>query len=203
MSPAEGALPDPRAGPAAGPDGRLRCPWAELAPDYRAYHDHEWGVPVHGEVALFERLSLEAFQSGLSWLTILRKREAFRRAFAGFNPARVAAFTGEDVARRLADAAIVRNRAKIEATVRNARAVTELAGNLDPLLWSYAPDPAGRAAPRTGADLLACTRESEAMARTLRRRGFTFVGPVTCHALMQATGMVDDHLAGCFRRGAG
>ncbi|MGB6164935.1 MAG: DNA-3-methyladenine glycosylase I [Pseudonocardiaceae bacterium] len=190
-------------GPTAGPDGRLRCPWAESAPDYRAYHDDEWGVPVHGALALFERLSLEAFQSGLSWLTILRKRDSFRRAFANFHPATVAAFSGEDVARLLADVTIVRNRAKIEATVRNARAVTELGEDLDALLWSYAPDPAARRAPRTVADVLARTRESEAMARTLRRRGFSFVGPVTCQALMQATGMVDDHLAGCFFRGAG
>ncbi|PZS22970.1 MAG: DNA-3-methyladenine glycosylase I [Pseudonocardiales bacterium] len=184
----------------AGTDGRMRCPWAVSAPDYCIYHDDEWGVPVHGEVALFERLSLEAFQSGLSWLTILRKRDAFRRAFAGFHPASVAAFTADDVARLLADAAIVRNRAKIEATVRNARAVTELGEDLNALLWSFAPDRAGRPAPRTVADVPSRTRESEAMAATLRRRGLTFVGPVTCHALMQATGMVDDHLVGCFRR---
>jgi DNA-3-methyladenine glycosylase I len=210
MSSAEGATSprtDPSVhrgtGPVAGTDGRLRCPWAESASDYRAYHDNEWGVPVHGALALFERLSLEAFQSGLSWLTILRKRDSFRRAFASFHPATVAAFTGDDVARLLADVTIVRNRAKIEATVRNARAVTELGEDLDALLWSYAPDPAGRPAPRTVADLLARTRESEAMARTLRRRGFSFVGPVTCHALMQATGMVNDHLVGCFFRGAG
>jgi DNA-3-methyladenine glycosylase I len=187
----------------AGPDGRLRCPWAQSPPDYRAYHDDEWGVPVHGALALFERLSLEAFQSGLSWLTILRKRDAFRRAFAGFHPATVATFTNDDVARLLADGTIVRNRAKIEATVRNARAVTELGEDLDALLWSYAPDPAPRPAPRTMADVLARTPESEAMAHTLRRRGFSFVGPVTCYALMQATGMVDDHLADCFLRGAG
>ncbi|MDQ4103612.1 MAG: DNA-3-methyladenine glycosylase I [Actinomycetota bacterium] len=186
-----------------GRDGRPRCPWAAVASDYCDYHDTEWGVPVHGEAALFERLSLEAFQSGLSWLTILRKREAFRRAFAGFRPATVAAFTDVDVARLLSDASIVRNRAKIEATVRNARAVTSLGEDLDALLWSYAPDPIGRPAPRTVADVPVRTRESEAMARTLRSRGFTFVGPVTCQALMQATGMVDDHLVGCFRRGAG
>jgi DNA-3-methyladenine glycosylase I len=191
------------AGPVPGADGRLRCPWAGSAPDYCDYHDNEWGVPLHGEVALFERLSLEAFQSGLSWLTILRKRDAFRRAFGGFRPATVAAYTDDDLARLLSDAGIVRNRAKIEATVRNARAVTELDQGLDPLLWSYAPDPARRPAPRTVADVPARTRESEAMARALRSRGFTFVGPVTCHALMQATGMVDDHLAGCFRRTAG
>lgn len=189
-------------GAVSGADGLARCPWAASAPDYRAYHDDEWGVPVHGALALFERLSLEAFQSGLSWLTILRKRDAFRRAFAGFHPATVAAFTDEDVARLLDDTAIVRNRAKIEATVRNARALTALGEDLDGLLWSYAPDPAQRPAPRTVADVKPRTRESEAMARTLRRRGFIFVGPVTCHALMQATGMVDDHLAGCFRRGA-
>ncbi len=190
-------------GPAPGPDGRPRCPWAISAPDYCAYHDTEWGVALHGEAALFERLSLEAFQSGLSWLTILRKRDAFRRAFAGFDPAAVATFTDHDVARLLTDAGIVRNRAKIEATVRNARAATELGADLDALLWSYAPDPAGRPAPRTVADVPARTPESEAMARALRRRGFTFLGPITCHALMQATGMVDDHLAGCFRRTAG
>ncbi|MGH3856315.1 MAG: DNA-3-methyladenine glycosylase I [Pseudonocardiaceae bacterium] len=190
-------------GPVPGADGRPRCPWAAgPALDYRAYHDDEWGVPVHGTRALFERLSLEAFQSGLSWLTILRKREAFRRAFAGFDAATVAEFTNDDVTRLLADESIVRNRAKIAATVRNARVITALGVDLDALLWSHAPDPAGRPAPRTAADVLAQTRESQAMARALRRRGFTFVGPVTCHALMQATGMVDDHLAGCFRRGA-
>ena len=188
--------------PVPGTDGRMRCPWAITAPDYCAYHDDEWAVPVHGEVALFERLSLETFQSGLSWLTILRKRDAFRRAFAGFHPATVAAFTADDVTRLLADAGIVRNRAKIEATVHNARAVTELGEDLDALLWSFAPDHARRPAPRTVADVPARTRESEAMVSALRRRGFTFVGPVTCHALMQATGMVDDHLAGCFRRTA-
>jgi DNA-3-methyladenine glycosylase I len=193
---------DSAAGPTAGPDGRLRCPWAGAAPDYCAYHDNEWGVPVHGEAALFERLSLEAFQSGLSWLTILRKRDAFRRAFAGFHPATIAAFTDADVARLLADRKIIRNRAKIEATVRNARAVIELGEDLDSLLWSYAPDPAQRRPPRTLSELATRTRESEAMASMLRRRGFAFVGPVTCHALMQATGMVDDHLVGCFRRGA-
>jgi DNA-3-methyladenine glycosylase I len=193
----------PGMGPAAGLDGRLRCPWAGAAADYCDYHDNEWGIPVHGEAALFERLSLEAFQSGLSWLTILRKRDAFRRAFAGFRPAAVAAFTGDDIARLLADAHIVRNRAKIEATVRNARAITELGEDLDTLLWSYAPDPARRAAPRTTSEVPTRTAESEAMAGALRRRGFTFVGPVTCHALMQATGMVDDHLAGCFRRTVG
>ncbi len=193
----------PDTGPALGADGLLRCPWAATAPDYCDYHDTEWGRAVHGETALFERLSLEAFQSGLSWLTILRKREAFRRAFAGFHPATVATFTEQDVARLLTDTGIVRNRAKIEATVRNARAVTELSADLDTLLWSYAPDPTQRSAPHTTAELADRTRESQAMAATLRRQGFTFVGPVTCHALMQATGMVDDHLVGCFCRTTG
>lgn len=208
MSPGEDAMSAvsdsaPSPGPAPGIDGRPRCPWAISAPDYCEYHDTEWGVPLHGEAALFERLSLEAFQSGLSWLMILRKRDAFRRAFVGFDPAAVAAFTDHDVAHLLTDAGIVRNRAKIEATVRNARAVTELDEDLDTLLWSFAPDLTGRPAPHTMADVPVRTSESEAMARTLRRRGFTFVGPVTCYALMQATGMVDDHLAGCFRRTAG
>ncbi|MGH3934568.1 MAG: DNA-3-methyladenine glycosylase I [Pseudonocardiaceae bacterium] len=202
MSAGEGA-PSVVFGLTPGPDGRSRCPWAVSAPDYRDYHDFEWGVPLHGEAALFERLSLEAFQSGLSWLTILRKRNAFRRAFVNFDPVAVAGFTDDDVTRLLTDAGIVRNRAKIEATVRNARAAAELDEGLDALLWSYAPDPAGRPAPRTTAEVPARTAESEAMARALRRRGFTFVGPVTCYALMQATGMIDDHLAGCFRRAAG
>lgn len=193
----------PGIGPVAGLDGRLRCPWAGAAADYCDYHDNEWGIPVHGEAALFERLSLEAFQTGLSWLTILRKRDAFRRAFAGFRPAAVAAFTDEDIARLLADPQIIRNRAKIVATVRNARVITQLSEDLDTLLWSYAPDPAARTAPRTMPEVPTRTSESEAMAVALRRRGFTFVGPVTCHALMQATGMVDDHLVGCFRRTTG
>ncbi|HEY2725486.1 MAG TPA: DNA-3-methyladenine glycosylase I [Pseudonocardiaceae bacterium] len=185
-----------------GPDGRLRCPWGLSTPDYREYHDTEWGVPLHGTAALFERLSLEAFQSGLSWLTILRKRPAFRRAFAGFDPAVVAGFTTEDVTRLLADAAIVRNRAKIEATVGNARVIAETGMDFDTLLWSFAPDGPARPAPRSLSEVPARTRESEAMARELRHLGIRFVGPTTCHALMQATGMVDDHLAGCFRRGA-
>lgn len=202
MIPVDSADPGlrPMTDAVAGPDGRLRCPWGISAPDYRDYHDTEWGIPLRGAVALFERLSLEAFQSGLSWLMILRKREGFRRAFAGFDPVAVAAFTDDDVLRLLADPGIVRNRAKIEATVRNARAIIELDVDLDALLWSFAPDPAGRPAPRTLAQIASRTRESEAMARDLRRRGFTFVGPVTCYALMQATGMVNDHLLDCFRR---
>jgi DNA-3-methyladenine glycosylase I len=178
------------------PDGLARCPWGASASDYVAYHDDEWGRPVHGAPALYERLCLEAFQSGLSWLTILRKRPAFRAAFAGFDPARVAGFDEHDVRRLLADAGIVRNRAKIEATIANAQAVLALDGDLDELLWSFAPA-ADRPAPVTGADVPAVTPESTAMAKALKRAGFRFVGPTTAYALMQATGMVNDHLAGC------
>jgi DNA-3-methyladenine glycosylase I len=180
-----------------GADGRPRCGWAGATPDYQAYHDDEWGVPQHDEVRLFEKLCLEAFQSGLSWLTILRKREAFRAAFAGFEPAAVAGFGPADVDRLLADKGIVRNRAKIEASIANARAVLELPDGLSPLLWSFAP--AARARPRTFADLTPTTPESTAMAKELRRRGFRFVGPTTAYALMQACGLVDDHLAACWR----
>lgn len=181
------------------PDGRVRCPWAVSTPDYVRYHDEEWGRPVRGDQALYERITLEAFQSGLSWITILRKREAFRRAFAGFDPAVVAAYDDADVDRLLGDAGIVRNRSKIQAAVANARVVVDLSGGLTDLLWSFAPD-AGRPAPRTVADVPAVTPESTAMAKTLRARGFRFVGPTTAYALMQATGMVNDHLADCWCR---
>ncbi|MGP3982628.1 DNA-3-methyladenine glycosylase I [Streptomyces sp. KR80] len=192
-------------GPGAvpGPDGRLRCPWGLSAEEYLAYHDTEWGRPVHGDDALFERLCLEAFQSGLSWLTILRRREGFRAAFKGFSIPAVAAFTDVDVDRLLADAAIIRNRAKIEASIANARVAAELAdGELDALIWSYAPDPAGRSAPRTIADVPAITPESTALSKDLKKRGFRFVGPTTAYALMQACGLVDDHLADCVARRA-
>lgn len=192
---------DPSRGAQPGPDGLPRCPWALSAPDYLVYHDEEWGVPVHGDAALFERLTLEAFQSGLAWITILRKREAFRRAFADFAPRRVAAFGPEDVARLLADPGIVRNRAKVEAAISNARVVVGLDGGLDALLWSFAPTTPGPA-PRTLAEVPAVTDASTALAKELKRRGFRFVGPTTAHALMQATGMVDDHLADCWRRSA-
>jgi DNA-3-methyladenine glycosylase I len=182
-----------------GPDGRPRCAWATSAPDYVSYHDEEWGRPVHDDRALYEKLCLEAFQSGLSWLTILRKREAFRAAFAGFDPERVAAFGDADVARLLADAGIVRNRAKIEAAIVNARAVLALDVPLAELLWSFAPD-GDRPAPETPADVPALTPESKAMAKELKRRGFAFVGPTTAYALMQACGLVNDHLAGCALR---
>ena len=154
-------------------------------------------MPLHGEAALYERLMLEAFQSGLSWLTILRKRPAFRRAFAGFEPKLVAEFGDADVTRLMADASIVRNRAKIDAAIRNARAIADLDRPLDDLLWSFAPDPAAR--PRTLAEVPAVTPESKAMAKELKKLGFAFVGPTTAYALMQATGMVDDHVVGCWR----
>ncbi|WP_412744486.1 DNA-3-methyladenine glycosylase I [Krasilnikovia sp. MM14-A1004] len=182
-----------------GSDGRPRCAWGASAEEYVAYHDQEWGRAVRGDDALFERMSLEAFQSGLSWITILRKREAFRRAFDGFAITAVARYAEADTARLLADAGIVRNRMKIEATVHNARVAAELSGGLAALLWSFAPQP-GRPRPATRADVPATTVESTAMARELKRRGFRFVGPTTAYALMQATGMVDDHLAGCHVR---
>ncbi len=183
-------------GLAAGPDGRQRCAWGLSAPDYVEYHDTEWGRTVRGDDALFERMTLEAFQSGLSWLTILRKRESFRAAFAGFSIPAVAAFTDADAERLMGDAGIVRNRAKINAALNNARRAVELgSGELDTLLWSFAPD--RRPRPRTMADVAAQTPESKALAKELKRRGFAFVGPTTAYALMQATGMVDDHLAGC------
>ncbi|WP_206340072.1 DNA-3-methyladenine glycosylase I [Blastococcus litoris] len=182
-------------------DERSRCAWATSTPDYVRYHDEEWGTPLHGDDALFERLCLEAFQSGLSWITILRKRPAFRSAFAGFSIDAVAEFTEQDEARLMADAGIVRNRAKIAAAVRNARAAQQLPDGLSALLWSFAP--AGpRPHPATLADVPATSPESVAMAKELKRRGFAFVGPTTAYALMQATGMVDDHVADCFRADA-
>ena len=184
-------------GAISGPDGAARCPWALSAPVYVDYHDQEWGRELRGVIPMFERLCLEGFQSGLSWLVILRKRESFRRAFAGFDPAVIAEFDDVDQARLLADPGIVRNRAKIEATRRNARVVLELDQPLDELIWSFAPDPAQRRRPRTLAEVPAVTPESTAMAKALKKRGFTFVGPTTCYALMQAAGLVDDHLDGC------
>ncbi|MFY1634375.1 DNA-3-methyladenine glycosylase I [Solwaraspora sp. WMMB335] len=179
-----------------GADGLARCAWGAGSPEYRQYHDQEWGRPVRGDDALYERLTLEAFQSGLSWLTILRKRPAFRVAFDDFQVEKVAGYGSADLARLLADAGIVRNRAKIEAAIANARAVTALPAGLTDLLWSFAPPPrTGR--PRTTAEVPATSAESTAMAKTLKRYGFRFVGPTTAYALMQATGMVDDHLAGC------
>ncbi|MFJ1545323.1 DNA-3-methyladenine glycosylase I [Streptomyces sp. NPDC088246] len=191
-------------GAEAAPDGGLRCPWGLSTEDYLAYHDTEWGRPVHGDDALFERLCLEAFQSGLSWLTILRRREGFRSAFAGFKIPAVAEFTDADKERLLADAGIIRNRAKIDATLANAKVLAGWRdGELDELIWSYAPDPAGRPAPRTVGDVPAVTPESTALAKDLKKRGLRFVGPTTAYALMQACGLVDDHLADCVARGTG
>lgn len=191
-------------GAEAAPDGGLRCPWGLSTEDYLAYHDTEWGRPVHGDDALFERLCLEAFQSGLSWLTILRRREGFRSAFAGFKIPAVAEFTDADKERLLADAGIIRNRAKIEATLANAKVLAGwAAGELDEVIWSHAPDPAARPVPRTTGDIPAVTPESTALAKDLKKRGLRFVGPTTAYALMQACGLVDDHLADCVARGSG
>ncbi len=186
-------------------DGRIRCGWADFSGPrwgladsvlYRNYHDTEWGKPLRGDRELFERMTLEAFQSGLSWLIILRKRDNFRQAFDRFDVERVARFTDADVARLMGDAGIVRNRSKIEATIANARAVADLDVDLADLLWSFAPEPRQR--PPEPSHVPAVSPESTAMARELKRRGFTFVGPTTAYALMQATGMVDDHIASCW-----
>ena len=181
-----------------GADGRLRCGWAASSPLYVAYHDEEWGRPVHGDQRLYERLVLEAFQSGLAWITVLRKRDAFRRAFDDFVPERVARYDEGDIERLLADVGIIRNRAKIEAAINNAQRVVALDGELDALMWSFAPAPAP--APQTLHDVPATTLESVALAKELRRRGFRFVGPTTAYATMQAAGLVNDHLAGCVVR---
>jgi DNA-3-methyladenine glycosylase I len=179
-----------------GEDRLARCAWGAKSPEYVSYHDLEWGRPVRDDNALFEKITLEAFQSGLSWLTILRKRDAFRAAFDGFDIERVARYGEADINRLLADAGIVRNRAKIEAAVHNARAAEAVEDGLTGLLWSFAPAPRRRRL-RSLAQVPASTPESTAMAKELKRRGFRFVGPTTAYALMQATGMVDDHLAGC------
>ena len=181
--------------------GLARCGWAVRTQDYLAYHDDEWGVAVHGETGLYERLTLEAFQSGLSWLTILRKREGFRAALGGFDVQTVADYGEVDLERLMADPAIVRNRLKIRAAVTNAQAVVRLRahGGLDELMWSFAP--VGHRRPRKSADIPATTAESVVLAKALKRNGFVFVGPTTVYAAMQACGLVDDHLAGCHRAG--
>lgn len=187
-----------------GPDGVLRCAWANGAAEYRVYHDEEWGRPLHGERELYERLALESFQSGLAWITILRKRENFRTAFRGFAPDVVARFDQADVDRLMSDAGIVRNRAKITAAIANARAVLALRdtshGGLDELIWSFAPDSAARPVPQSFADLPATSGESIAMAKALKKVGFVFLGPTTLYAAMQACGLVNDHLADCGSR---
>ena len=192
-------------GLSTGEDGIVRCWWGQSAPEYRAYHDEEWGFPVADDVRLFEKLSLEGFQAGLSWLTILRKREAFRRAFAGFDFRRVARFDERDVERLLGDASIVRHRGKIEAVINNARRRVELVdeeGSLAGFLWRFEPAPESRPAriDRAALGELTDTPESRALARELKRRGWRFVGPTTVYAFMQAMGLVDDHIEGCATR---
>jgi DNA-3-methyladenine glycosylase I len=189
----------------AGPDGLSRCGWCLGAADYLAYHDEEWGRPVVDDTRLLEKLCLEGFQAGLSWLTILRKRQAFRLAFAGFDRERLARFGPGDVTRLLGDAGIVRHRGKIEAAIANARAacqVAEAEGSLSALVWRFEPEPASRPRRLTGPALarLTETPESAALSRELKRRGFRFVGPTTAYAFMQAMGLVNDHLEGCHAR---
>jgi len=185
-----------------GPDGLARCAWVGADEEHRRYHDEEWGRPLHGDRALFEKLCLEGFQAGLSWITILRRRDGFRAAFAGFEPDVLAAWGEAEVAERMADSRIIRNRAKIEATLGNARVLLGLQAErggaaLDELIWSFAPAPGRR--PRSFAELPATTPESTALSAALRRLGFRFVGPTTVYALMQSAGLVDDHIEGCHR----
>jgi len=182
-----------------GPDGQPRCGWATSAPEYIEYHDHEWGKEIRDDRGLFERMTLEGFQSGLSWITILRKRENFRAAFAQFDPEVIAKFGSDDFDRLMADTGIVRNRLKINATISNARALLELGeGDFTELLWSFRP--ARQKVPKTLGDVPATTPESVAMSKALKKHGFVFVGPTTAYALMQATGIVNDHLATCIAR---
>jgi DNA-3-methyladenine glycosylase I len=182
-----------------GEDGLARCGWVGSDPEYIRYHDEEWGRPLHGDRALFEKMSLEGFQAGLSWITILRKRPHFREVFAGFDPEVVASFADDDVDRLMADAGIIRNRAKILATIGNAQLVRDMApGDLDAWMWSFAPDP-GRPRPASFADVPATSPSSDALSKALRKAGFRFVGSTTMYALMQSAGMVDDHLVGCHR----
>jgi DNA-3-methyladenine glycosylase I len=191
------SVPD---GIAVGSDGVARCSWADSTPEYRTYHDDEWGFPVDDDVRLFEKLSLEGFQAGLSWLTILRKREAFRAAFDGFAFPRVASFTEDDVQRLLQDAGIVRHRGKIEAVINNAGRAVELVaseGSLAAYVWSYAPAPRERALTHSELAAFTTSEQSTAMAKDLKRRGWRFVGPTTVYAFMQSMGLVNDHLAGC------
>jgi DNA-3-methyladenine glycosylase I len=185
-----------------GEDGLARCAWGANDPEYRRYHDEEWSTPLHGDRPLFEKMCLEGFQAGLSWITILKRRPGFRTLFHDFDPIAVAAMTSDDVERLMLDARIIRNRAKILATITNARVTLDLTadapGALDELMWSFAPPPRN-AAPASFAEVPAVTPESTAMSKELRKRGFKFVGATTMYALMQSSGMVDDHVAGCFR----
>jgi len=185
-----------------GADGRSRCAWAGTDPEYMRYHDEEWGTPLHGDRPLFEKLSLEGFQAGLSWITILRRRPCFREVFHDFDSAAIARFGDDDVERLMLDERIIRNRAKILATIGNARATLELTdgtpGALDELMWGFAPT-APRPRPKSFGDLVAVTPESTALSKALKAKGYRFVGPTTMHALMQSAGMIDDHVVGCWR----
>ncbi len=185
-----------------GDDGRSRCGWIGADEEYRRYHDEEWGTPLHGDRPLFEKISLEGFQAGLSWITILRRRPGFRAAFDGFDIVTVADYGDDDVERLMADERIIRNRAKVLATIGNARLTRDLIrerpGALDEVIWSFAPT-GDRRRPRTWADIPAVTAESEALSAALRKLGYRFVGPTTMYALMQSAGLVDDHLADCWR----
>jgi DNA-3-methyladenine glycosylase I len=188
-----------------GSDGRTRCGWVGSSPEYVRYHDDEWGVPLHGDRAIWEKITLEAFQSGLSWLTILKRREGFRSAFAGFDPEVVAGYGNADFDRLMDDVGIIRNRLKIQATIDNAKALVALQaaegdGALDALVWGFAPEARPEAdRPREYTDLDASTPESKALSKALKAKGFRFTGPTTMYALMQSGGLVDDHLRGCFR----
>jgi len=182
-----------------GADGKRRCAWSVTSPEYIAYHDDEWGFPLTDERRLFEKICLEGFQAGLSWITILRRRPSFRAAFDDFDPAKVAEYGEDDIARLLADERIIRHRGKIEATIGNARALLALDQPLVELVWSFAPDPTGRKRPASFLDVPAVTPESTALSTALRKRGFRFVGPTTMYALMQSAGLVDDHVEGCWR----
>lgn len=189
------------AGPVICTDGLARTPWASTSAQLMDYYDNEWGMPVHTEQGLFERITLEAFQAGLSWALVLSKREAFRELFAGFDPDKVAAFTEADIEELASNPAIIRNRRKVEAAVTNARATIALRdeGGLDELIWSFKPD--STPTPEVVEDVPTTSKESAAMSRALKKAGFTFVGPTTCYALMEAIGMVDTHLMGSYRRG--
>ena len=191
------------AGPVTGADGVARCPWGATDPLLRDYHDTEWGVPISGEAPHLERLTLEAFQSGLSWRTILAKRESFRAAFAGFDADTVAAFGDGDRARLMADVGIVRNRLKVDAAITNAAATVSLrdSGGLEAFVAGFRPDQ--QPAPRTTEEVATTSAESVALSKALKKQGFVFVGPTTMYALMEAVGLVDDHLVGCHRRGVG
>ncbi|TFC53653.1 DNA-3-methyladenine glycosylase I [Cryobacterium sp. TMT2-17-1] len=200
-TPATSALPAEATTSASlklGDDGLTRCGWVGGDPEYQRYHDEEWGRPLRDERLLFEKLCLEGFQAGLSWITILRRRPAFRAAFYDFDVDRVAVMDDVDVARLLADASIIRHRGKIEATIRNARVTRDLGESLTELIWSFAPEPRGPRLRELG-EVPATTMQSMALSRELRTRGYTFVGPTTMYALMQSAGLVDDHLSGCHR----